>query len=258
LGDKTPKEGDMEKIALKKTLGNLGPPGVGGWWYAYMLRCSDNSLYAGATNDLWRRIEEHNAGTGSKYVRSRCPAKLAWYAGPMTKSQALREERWLKGLTKAQKEVLVRTQGYSEEERRVGRQIIEESLDKHRDRTAPKTSEGGTPKEGDQERALKDAERKGVIKGLKIASDIVDPPPPNDCGRTFQDIVFRQKLDSEIQDAIRAIAQEDEPPKEGDEKVIKAREFIKKCLEDQQVKEDLSRYEELKRLGKDDLGFRVD
>ena len=34
-------------------------------WFLYILRCADGSLYTGITNDLDRRLEQHNAGTAS-------------------------------------------------------------------------------------------------------------------------------------------------------------------------------------------------
>ena len=43
--------------------------------YAYLLACADDSLYAGWTNDLRRRLAAHNDGTGSKYTRARRPVK---------------------------------------------------------------------------------------------------------------------------------------------------------------------------------------
>ena len=40
-------------------------------WYVYMLRCRDNSLYTGYTDDVERRLAVHNSGKGAKYTRSR-------------------------------------------------------------------------------------------------------------------------------------------------------------------------------------------
>ena len=42
------------------------------------LRCSDGSLYCGATNDLERRVQEHNLGIGAHYTKSRLPDRLVW------------------------------------------------------------------------------------------------------------------------------------------------------------------------------------
>lgn len=81
---------------------------LGGAWFVYMLRCADGSLYTGVTNNLPNRLRAHNAGRGSKYVRSRLPASLAWSRVVGDKGDALREEARIKGLPKAKKEAMLR------------------------------------------------------------------------------------------------------------------------------------------------------
>ena len=76
-------------------------------WYVYLLRCSDSSLYCGATTDLERRLQEHNEGTGSRYTRSRLPVRLVWSSEILSKSEAYREEYRIKRLSKSEKEKLV-------------------------------------------------------------------------------------------------------------------------------------------------------
>ena len=44
--------------------------------YTYILRCSDGSLYTGWTNDIEKRLEQHNAGKGAKYTKGRTPVTL--------------------------------------------------------------------------------------------------------------------------------------------------------------------------------------
>ena len=75
-------------------------------WAVYMLRCSDGSLYTGITTDVERRLDEHNSGNGSKYVRSRLPAKLAYTEGGHDQSSALSREAEIKSMTKSEKESL--------------------------------------------------------------------------------------------------------------------------------------------------------
>jgi len=65
-------------------------------WYVYLVRCSDNSLYCGITTDIARRIEEHNNGAGSKYVKGRRPCHLVLHSFGMVKSTALKLEYWIK------------------------------------------------------------------------------------------------------------------------------------------------------------------
>jgi predicted GIY-YIG superfamily endonuclease len=76
-------------------------------WSIYMLRCSDNSFYTGITNNLTRRIRQHNAWqSGSKYVRSKRPAMLVYKETADTRSEALKREAAIKRLSHNQKEHL--------------------------------------------------------------------------------------------------------------------------------------------------------
>jgi len=65
-------------------------------WRVYVVRCADNSLYCGITNDIAKRIEKHNAGKGAKYTKSRLPVKLMAVSRGMSKSDALKLERYIK------------------------------------------------------------------------------------------------------------------------------------------------------------------
>lgn len=72
-------------------------------WVCYLLRCADDTLYCGITNDLDRRLAAHNAGEGAKYTRSRTPVRLAYAEACADKSAALKREREIKGLTRTAK-----------------------------------------------------------------------------------------------------------------------------------------------------------
>lgn len=61
-------------------------------WVVYLIRCSDESLYCGITNNLKNRLVAHNLGKGAKYTRSRRPVKLLGACSAMTKSEALKLE----------------------------------------------------------------------------------------------------------------------------------------------------------------------
>ena len=77
--------------------------------YAYLLKCSDGSLYAGWTNDPERRLKAHNSGTASKYTRSRRPVEMAYLEEFETKSEAMKREAALKMMTREQKLELIKT-----------------------------------------------------------------------------------------------------------------------------------------------------
>jgi putative endonuclease len=61
-------------------------------WFVYLVRCSDQSLYCGITNDLKKRLFAHNSGKGAKYTRSRRPVELVAASSEMTKNDALKLE----------------------------------------------------------------------------------------------------------------------------------------------------------------------
>jgi putative endonuclease len=78
-------------------------------WYVYIVRCSDNSLYAGVTKDIERRITEHNTNDklGARYTQSRRPVTLVYSEVSESRSQASKRELEIKRLTKKHKEFLV-------------------------------------------------------------------------------------------------------------------------------------------------------
>lgn len=77
------------------------------WWFVYMLRCSDGTLYTGATNNLEKRVEAHGTGRGARYTRSRRPVALVYTRRVKDRSRALSLEAQLKQLTRAQKHRLI-------------------------------------------------------------------------------------------------------------------------------------------------------
>ena len=65
--------------------------------YVYILLCSDDTLYTGYTNDLEKRIAQHNEGKeGAKYTRSRRPCKLVYHEEFDNKTEALKREYYIK------------------------------------------------------------------------------------------------------------------------------------------------------------------
>lgn len=79
------------------------------YWYVYMVRCSDESLYTGITKDVERRVEEHNGGglSGARYTRSRRPVRLVYREILKTRSEAAKREFEIKQLGKEEKEALI-------------------------------------------------------------------------------------------------------------------------------------------------------
>ena len=79
--------------------------------YLYVVSCKDESLYAGYTNNLERRIKLHNEGKGAKYTRGRGPIKLVFSKKYATKSEALKAEYAFKQLKRNEKQQYIREQG---------------------------------------------------------------------------------------------------------------------------------------------------
>lgn len=78
-------------------------------YYTYMLRCADNSIYTGMTNNLENRLHEHlyKDKNCAKYTKSHDVIKLEIAFRSKDKSSACKLEYYIKTLTKQQKESLI-------------------------------------------------------------------------------------------------------------------------------------------------------
>ena len=68
--------------------------------YTYIVKCSDGSLYTGWTNNLEKRIKDHNAGRGAKYTKARRPVVLVYKEEFPTKQEAMKREWEIKRLSR--------------------------------------------------------------------------------------------------------------------------------------------------------------
>ncbi len=77
--------------------------------YTYILECADHTLYTGWTNDLEKRLDSHNSGSGAKYTRpsSRRPVRIVYTEIFDTKEEAMKREYQIKQMTRAEKEKLI-------------------------------------------------------------------------------------------------------------------------------------------------------
>ncbi len=65
-------------------------------WYVYILRsATDTNLYVGSTNDIWRRLSEHNSGKVDS-TRGRIPFSLEAYIAVKDKAKAIELEQYFK------------------------------------------------------------------------------------------------------------------------------------------------------------------
>ncbi|KMQ65218.1 excinuclease ABC subunit C [Chryseobacterium angstadtii] len=76
-----------------------------GWMY--ILLCSDGSYYTGSTNDLERRIEQHQAGNGSNHTKKRLPVKLIYFEEYDRIDLAFYREKQIQGWSRKKKEALI-------------------------------------------------------------------------------------------------------------------------------------------------------
>ena len=84
------------------------PKPSGDRWLVYIVRCADGSLYTGISKDVKRRCQQHNAGTASRYTRSRRPVKLVWQEIQQTHRSALKRELAIKAMSRPEKLAMIR------------------------------------------------------------------------------------------------------------------------------------------------------
>lgn len=78
-------------------------------YYVYIILCDNGHYYTGYTNDLAKRYQAHCEGAGAKYTRANKPVKLAahWQINSRTKSEPMKVEAFIKGLSRDKKEALI-------------------------------------------------------------------------------------------------------------------------------------------------------
>jgi predicted GIY-YIG superfamily endonuclease len=76
-------------------------------FHVYILQCNDGSYYTGRTDDLERRIAEHQAGVFPGYTSTRLPVHLVHAEAIATRAEALAAEQKIKGWTRAKKKALI-------------------------------------------------------------------------------------------------------------------------------------------------------
>lgn len=75
--------------------------------YVYIVECKDGTYYTGWTNNLDKRLKDHNAGKGAKYTKARLPVSLVYYEEFRTKEEAMRREYAMKRMTRNEKNKLI-------------------------------------------------------------------------------------------------------------------------------------------------------
>ncbi len=75
--------------------------------YVYILKCSDESLYTGWTNNIEKRVKAHEKGKGGKYTRARLPIELVYFEEYENKIDAQKREYQIKQLKRIDKLKLI-------------------------------------------------------------------------------------------------------------------------------------------------------
>ena len=88
-------------------------------FFTYILRCSDRSYYVGHTDELERRLVEHETGATRGYTATRRPAELVWFQEFPTREEAKAAEAQIKRWSRRKKEALI--EGRMEELRAAAR-----------------------------------------------------------------------------------------------------------------------------------------
>ncbi len=81
---------------MSKGKGNNG-------WVVYILKCADNTLYTGITNNIDARIIAHTQGRGAKYTKGRAPLTLIYQEPCESRSEATKRECQIKALPRTKK-----------------------------------------------------------------------------------------------------------------------------------------------------------
>ena len=76
-------------------------------YFIYILKCADDSYYTGITNNLGKRVNEHQSGIIKGYTNKRLPVKLVFSERFNDVNQAIRFEKQVKGWNRKKKEALI-------------------------------------------------------------------------------------------------------------------------------------------------------
>lgn len=76
-------------------------------WSVYILKCADDSLYTGISNDVQARLKAHENGKGAKYTKARRPLTLIYQEPAKNRSEASKREAEIKKMPRALKVALV-------------------------------------------------------------------------------------------------------------------------------------------------------
>lgn len=77
-------------------------------FHCYILKCADGTYYVGHTDDMEKRLAQHQSGAFPGYTYRRRPVELMWNDAFHARDDAKAAERQIKGWSRAKKEALIR------------------------------------------------------------------------------------------------------------------------------------------------------
>ena len=76
--------------------------------WMYILECVDGSYYVGSTNDLQRRLLEHQKGRAARYTTRRLPVKLVFSEEYNHVAEAFKRKKQVQNWSRAKREALIK------------------------------------------------------------------------------------------------------------------------------------------------------
>jgi len=76
-------------------------------FFTYMLRCADGSYYVGHTDDIARRVSQHEVGAVAGYTATRLPIRFVWFEEFPTREEAKAAELQIKNWSRKKKAALI-------------------------------------------------------------------------------------------------------------------------------------------------------
>ncbi|MDY1009262.1 MULTISPECIES: TrmH family RNA methyltransferase [unclassified Sphingomonas] len=158
-------------------------------FWAYMVRCADDSYYTGHTDDLERRIGQHNLGEVAGYTQTRRPVTLMWSQDFPSRHEALAAEFQVKGWSRRKKEALSRGDWAD----------LHDAAIPPRERALRLRSGRTEEEEGAAPPSAVDASLPPPVRAERSRSTVADPTPPPVI------ILVRPQLGENIGKAARAM-----------------------------------------------------
>ena len=95
----------MCNFEAEKRINHFHTQDMKGWMY--ILLCANGQYYTGSTNDLERRLVQHQMGEGANFTRKHLPVKLVYFEEFQLVSDAFYKEKQVQGWSRAKKKALI-------------------------------------------------------------------------------------------------------------------------------------------------------